>query len=115
MLWGKYELAFLDSLKESDQDLQRSSFSSQSSNQSTRMTVSSDILLWGLGGSALSMATSALMNDRLNHLFAELDNRAVEVHWPFRQLLVQHVSSWQFFFLFFVLVNSNTPTSQKLL
>lgn len=73
------------------------------------MTVSSDTQLWGLSGSALSRATSALMNDRLNHLFAELDigdRAAVGVHCPFRQLLVQHVSSGHF------LVNVNVFTSQ---
>lgn len=73
------------------------------------MTVSSDIQLWGLGSSALSTATSALMNDSLNHVFAEIDtgDRAVGVHCPFRQLLVQqHVSSGQF------LVNGNTFVSQ---
>ena len=45
------------------------------------MTVSSDFQLWGLG-SALSMARSALMNDKLNHVFAELDtgDQAVGVH-----------------------------------
>ena len=43
------------------------------------MTVSSDIQLWGLSGSAVSAATSALMTDRLNHGLAELDtgDRAV--------------------------------------
>lgn len=48
------------------------------------MTVSSDIQLWGLGGCAMSTATSALMNDRLNHVFAELDtgDRAVVVDCP---------------------------------
>lgn len=74
------------------------------------MTVSSDIQLWGLGGSALSMATSAFMNDRLNHVFAELDtgDRAVGVNCPFRQPLLQYVSLGHF------LVNVNTVISYNL-
>lgn len=62
------------------------------------MTVSSDIQLWGHGGSARSMATSALINDRLNRGFAELDtgDQTAGVHCPFRQLLVQRVSSRHF-------------------
>lgn len=69
------------------------------------MTVSSNIQLWGLGGSALSTATSALMNDRLNHVFAELDtgDRAIGLLCP-----VLHVSSGHF------LVNVNTFIPQEL-
>lgn len=60
---------------ESDQDLERpkSSFLSQSSNQNTRVTVSSAIHLRGLRGSAMREATSALMNDGVNWVCAELD------------------------------------------
>lgn len=62
------------------------------------MTVSSDTQLWGLTAVLLSMATSALMNDRLNYVFAELDtgDRDVRVQRPLTQLLVQHVSSGLF-------------------
>lgn len=62
------------------------------------MTVSRDIQLWGLCSSALSAATSALMNDRLNHVFAELDtgDSAVGVQCLSRQLLVQQLSSGHF-------------------
>lgn len=59
------------------------------------MTVSSDIQLWGEGGSARSRATSALINDSLNRGFAE-SVTGDQVVGQFGQLQVQHVSSGQF-------------------
>lgn len=63
------------------------------------MTVSGDIQLWGLGVSAASMATSALMSDRPNRAFAELDRKMalLGAYYPIQATACAACLKWTWF------------------